>query len=717
MSPHLDYVIKTVKQIAMFNAEFYKETIRVFLGDNYISKDNIPALVTLLTNNEEAYKYYEIINGKIEFYDSQIYLNKKRCRLETKKITDKLPSKFSSSFELTGNIIKNILDIENKDDINLDESLQEFERQFASNNCYIKNNKVVEFLSRSFFYSTEQKFWQEYIRSIVKAEYLSEKNYSENLKKVIMDLTFLFNPNKDIPVLKSFYLVKAFIKVSWLVLEFCEKNKKFISTEQKHQEQIVVNTDRQLRFNSHPIFSKISYTGEEFTCLWERLLESVVEMTDIDHRYIATNENINKLLQLWSKLDSRTRNEGDESEWSHYGDIYIDKNLFKAIKIKTAGLLYEIIEKTAKEEHRVLIFNEEDDIKEKITEYAKKMIVCDFVKNRDLYSFENFNTYLRYEKLKGPEDDVKDYNNYVYYGIEQYYENKPLFPTINTSLKTDYIFEFVERHKLITSQRLIVDLFEYVYNNDNESNDTDKIDKTINILSTLEQQLRKFIDIHKTTKISSFRPLFYSSFYKFDSENDKLILGNENDNVIFFASAGLPPIRIKWLEKKKEEFMKKMQKLYHRYDQLLSEKSAFGAKKHFDSEVKDVQKNNITTLGIFAGLITYVTSSVAFFRINTDLNTSIRYYAFFAVILIMGLGLFALFLRFLLYNNEDNKKWKDWLIILIPVLGIALSSIYFNYKIDDLEMKIGSKQNTEQSDTIQNDTVTVAIPAVIMKSK
>jgi len=701
----IDEVIQTVKQIAKFNTDFYKETIKTFLADCKISKANVSVLFDFLSDSDASYTFYEINNGKITLYQEK---EQKNNRKEIGNISKELNSKFLLKLEYSGNLIKYILE-ENKEDqydIDYNESLKEFEAIFASGRYYLQkpgSSDVRLFLSQKPF--LKELFWENYIRSIVEAEYLSDKAYSKKLKKFIAELKNIFT-RKDNPVSNSFYCVKSFIRISWLVIELCEKNKQFMTIGQEYRELIVVNRDRRLRFDG--IFPNIFETGEKETRLWERLLESVVEMTDIDHRYIATNENIDKLLRLWRRLDFCERS--------------IDHTLYEVIKIKTAGLLHEIIK--SEKNDRVLVLNDEEEVEKKIDQEAENLAVCDFVKNRDNYSsYEELKKRECNTSISNTDDDILLYDNYTEKGNKKYYENKPLFPKENPNLDINTIQKFVKNNNPITSQTLIVDLFKDMYektkqilnnfrgNTDNFSYISD-IKERLSILSTLEEQLQNFIDIHKTSKISSFRPPFEYSFYKIENDNNKLVstnfLKDKNNETIFFASAKLSPIRIEGLEKKKQEFANKTQKLYHEYDQLLSETNAEKAKRQFENEIKDGQKNNISTLGIFAGLIAFITASVGFFK--GDSNASIGYYAVFAFILVLGLGLLAVFLKLLFDSSKSNKKWINWLCLLVSVIGFVLMFIYVNYKVNNKEI-FEKKQGIEQCGTIvhdkSNDTITI----------
>ena len=664
-SPYLDRVIKEVKQIAKFDADFdlYKENIKVFLKYNGILGENITALANLLTDSSDTYKCYEIKNGEITFHKEQT--------TNGKEIT--LSSKYS--LKDAGNEIAKILKKENiqVSEPNFDSSLSVFNEKFALGGFYT-NSKVIEFLSLNpIRESAESKFWQEYILSIVEAEYLSDDRYSQKLKDVIDDLIVTISSNDNRIELTSFYLIKSFVRVSWLVIEFCNRTANILE-ETKPQNQIVVNTDRRLRFYSSSSFSNISFEiGEENTRPWERLLESVVEMTNIDHRYIDTDKNIDKLLLLWGRLNFFP----DENHPKPI-KFMIDENLRKAIKIKTAGLLNGIM-KTRKE-GSALILNGDVDIEKEIEKEAEKLTACYFTKGREQFKYEN----TEYAKLEVVQNDVEYYDNYAKKGVMQYCDNRDARLQLATS-DIKKINEIVS--KPIIYQKLIVDLFKNVSDETKglirEKSDKVEIQERLDVLCEIEKRLQEFIDIHKTSKTFSFRPLFKNSFYKI--ENDKLIPATIDNKTIFFASAELPPIKINSLEKNKQEFAATIRELHHKYNQLSIttsiEKTVESSQDDFKKQIKDVQTSQITILGVFAGLITFVTSSVGFFKVTKDaevlLQDSIRYYAIFAFILILGLGLFALFLKLLFNSNKSDTNLKNWLFALILVSVAILFSIIF----------------------------------------
>jgi hypothetical protein len=229
-------------------------------------------------------------------------------------------------------------------------------------------------------------------------------------------------------------------------------------------------------------------------------------------------------------------------------------------------------------------------------------------------------------------------------------------------------------------------------------------------------------------QIHSFRPLFKDSFYNLD--NDTLKPSREVETrTIFFASAGMGPIRIEWLERKKQEFNNKIRDLYPKFEELVSEKNKKDAidnfndsinkqQNKFDDNLKDAQKGNITTLGIFAGLITFITSSVAFFRFNTEMHimlpTSIKYFAIFTAILILGLGMFALFLKILFLNTRDKSWVKYLLFILVLLIASFLLYIFFYHKISIIEKELPKNdQAVEKRDVKLN----ISLDASVVQTK
>ena len=122
-------------------------------------------------------------------------------------------------------------------------------------------------------------------------------------------------------------------------------------------------------------------------------------------------------------------------------------------------------------------------------------------------------------------------------------------------------------------------------------------------------------------------------------------------------------------------------------------------------------------MGVFAGLLTFASASAGFFRFNpyTPIEDALPYYALFALILIVGLGLFALFLQTLFIKDqtkedqtkEDQKLWKKILSIkcikcmILFLLAIILATTLFSVKKQINDIK--SKLNTEQTDNSQND--------------
>ncbi|MDR0968964.1 MAG: hypothetical protein LBM67_00290 [Lentimicrobiaceae bacterium] len=465
-SSYLDSVIKTVKEIVKFSTEFYKEAIIAFLSNYKITAENVDALSLLLQmTQDQRYSYYEITNATITLHREQ---------LTTRQTTDESKHEQSVrkqiqqedlvsyySLEQAGILIKKISETETvlQEDYDYSSALDKFNKKFADNGFY-HNSKVIQYIIDNASHRDRKYkvFWQEYIRSIVEAEYLSDTEYSKKLKNVI-DVIIQFFGGDTIDTLfagkkqqgetiKSFSIIESFIRISWLVIEFCEKNKKILeNTEQK--EYIIVNTDRRLRFYRIANFQRIYFdVGKNTTRQWERLLESVIEMTEIDHRYIATNHNIDKLLNLLGRLDF------------FKDDAYIDKDLFSAIRIKTAVLLNQVLKTRTGCD---LVLNEEDGIEKKIEETANQLEPCGYINDENAYKGRIGNP------VRIPKTDIDLYDNYVKKGVTQYCEYTPLFRD-NKYPTLEKIEEFLNdpNNKYIASQALIIDLFENVYRRAND---------------------------------------------------------------------------------------------------------------------------------------------------------------------------------------------------------------------------------------------------------
>jgi len=293
-------------------------------------------------------------------------------------------------------------------------------------------------------------------------------------------------------------------------------------------------------------------------------------------------------------------------------------------------------------------------------------------------------------------------------GLKQYYENKKCYSQLDTKNgKIVSTFDDIKKRlkldrenevPIIYFQKLITDLFNHVYDeakkiiDDNNLKQIDIVKEKLQVLNRLAQCLHRFIDIHKTSKVSSFRPLFEDSFYKLDAK--KLIEATERDGIIFFASAGLPPIKIKELEEQEKNFTYKTDRLYFRWTSLINDKAKEDIAerekivddkiKKVDNDIVETKRHQVLTLGIFGGLLAFVVGSVSFFGKHGGENMTIKpvelilYYGIFALILVLGLGLFALFLKLLFEkcceNNdksENKKKCRSQKILLGIVLGIV----------------------------------------------
>jgi hypothetical protein len=728
MKTHIDVVIKIITEIGTFdlNCDLFKEFLTTNFFEKYtIAEENVQALLKLLGSTSD--KKYQINKNNGKEYIEIINISDEASNSDYVDLPD-INDANLTSFEKQGAIIKQIV-IEKDLDINRNDYPAIYQKFIDEINEAQGHQKqeVIKYLSENLketdIKAIEEIFWENSILSLLKAEYIIIDDYSQKLKNTIAILEeFYGNFGKTINI-TSFYLIKAFVRTSWYIIDYCFRDKKMIENELK--EIILVATDRRMRFLGNQYFNRIEFTiGEKQSRSYEKLMELIIEMTAIDHLYIVSNENVEKLIQLWGRVSNCGLNE----------------NIIEIVKLKTSVLLYVLLKKLR--QNKDCITNiDKLIIKDYISYYNLFKKQCGYSKKdtddeckaknpfvilRSKYEnnridYESFAQYQYETDLS----DVKSYDKFTLKGIKDYCNNSDYFVKCeNKQLEITDIEQILDKYKIISSQMLIVNFITYLYKKVEEEIPECKedIDKKLEVLNRLERMLAEYIAIHKTNKIPSFRPTFLYSFYtvtKYESTT-KIIFQtitpdqienydcrNIPDNTFFFSSADLSPVRMVWLEKQLSEYKTKIQQLNFNYDHLLNKemetKISDVAKKEENltnamkkvkvmkvqvnkirKEIDNTQKNNITVLGILTGMIMFVTASVKFFENN---SATLFDYLKFALILVGSLSFFAVTIKVVFEpdDNQDIKKWVSgiWKVFIIIAL-IILSFILLNCLIKSL---------------------------------
>lgn len=138
-------------------------------------------------------------------------------------------------------------------------------------------------------------------KSILNAEYLFIENYSSELKRCVEELwkegrkVIGAEEQRDVYP----YTVRSFVKLAWYAEEICKHISR--SLKDPATRLVSVNTDREARFNTLP--QPDVFFGEKKTQRYELFLESILDMTLIDHCYQTTSRNLEKLFILLERDD------------------------------------------------------------------------------------------------------------------------------------------------------------------------------------------------------------------------------------------------------------------------------------------------------------------------------------------------------------------------------------------------------------------------------
>lgn len=139
-------------------------------------------------------------------------------------------------------------------------------------------------------------------KSILNAEYLILDDYKTRLDKI----EEYFDEKNDELIdeasrkIGRFYTEKAFLRVSWYLQEACSFIKRYLS-ENQESNLLLVNSDRRKRFRRKEIY-KNKYLGADKTKIYEALLESIIQMTVIDHYFRSDAESVEKLFHLYEQV-------------------------------------------------------------------------------------------------------------------------------------------------------------------------------------------------------------------------------------------------------------------------------------------------------------------------------------------------------------------------------------------------------------------------------
>ena len=338
--------------------------------------------------------------------------------------------------------------------------------------------------------------------------------------------------------------MKSILKTSWLLQETCNRIKRFISQDTPFN---LINIDPDSEERYRRSFKNIpQLCGEKETIVFENLLNSIINITLIDHCYISNEESVKKLFHAFVCLES--------SQWilpNTQDDL--SKEVIKISLIKAASLLDRMINNEYHEnktkglievnyDYIINYQGGKNGLIRKLKEYSisskesfqpnffiKKRI--DF-QNKELHAKEliqriEFDGYFR---------DLELYDDAIITGITSYCEQSSVIQDIHDDKKTskevtDSIINFwnskSDKKNLTPSffrQTLKVLSMEIkaLLQEDCSQRNEDDIKRMFELISLLQKiliELNRYIIRYSSNIPKQYRPFFTHSFYKLSQDD------------------------------------------------------------------------------------------------------------------------------------------------------------------------------------------------------
>ncbi len=552
------------------------------------------------------------------------------------------------------------------------------------------DNKELKKIS-IFIKQTVSEIYSHLIKSFLNGEYLIDANYSNKINQRIETIK---KSSSTVQTQTILHLEKSFLKNAWLI----EKTCRLIDNQINFLTESAVHIPMNREQKANIIFTiDTKFVGKNETIIYEQFLDSVVEMTLIDHSYRIKKENIKKLLLLIERANN-------------FKKYLYDKTIIDLVLTK-AYTLYESFVKLLNEENQ-------DKYNIDINRIRHKLIVDDNnitekdIKNYSLYNKQEINipNFIKQQKqqkqleppdlkYKDSHNDIMRYNETINKGVRKYnelwqqfqnlksYDFKKLKETIVfcersnfQNLSHSFLFKLIDK----TSTEL-ENQIQNIKNNDKEEtiNDQPNIQYLLNSLNNQLIKLHSYFSFFEGTANTPhiIRPLFENSFYKLE-ENGKfyslattlnldLYSFEEYKNTFFIASFHCIPFNIDYLK----SFYKKYNQLkeQHTYEyHLLLTKYVDKTSKKTQELQTNTQKHNINLLGIFSALLAFVTVNIGMVKIADNIYEYILYVLTFV---------FALSFFVFLIKYETLKKQIPIFIVMFALLILVFGSyIFFDYK-------------------------------------
>lgn len=643
---HIETAISLYEKLATYDLFTYEELILSFLKYHDVkTTEDFKIFLSMLSLSTDTDLYCKFNNNTLEIVragedDEKISISVNEIEGEVKNITPKTLYPSSS----TTKIAKALLFIKKVHEKN---KYKQFQISDLSNSHYklivhasiekIRTypNTIAELVKLSLSHADENKDLKGFTnricsqlfghigKSILNAEYLIFDGYSSSLQKI----DNLFFSKIKVPEYEEKrngepYILKSILKTSWLLQETCNRIKRFISQDTPFN---LINIDPDSEERYRRSFKNIpQLCGEKETIVFENLLNSIINITLIDHCYISNEESVKKLFHAFVCLES--------SQWilpNTQDDL--SKEVIKISLIKAASLLDRMINNEYHEnktkglievnyDYIINYQGGKNGLIRKLKEYSisskesfqpnffiKKRI--DF-QNKELHAKEliqriEFDGYFR---------DLELYDDAIITGITSYCEQSSVIQDIHDDKKTskevtDSIINFwnskSDKKNLTPSffrQTLKVLSMEIkaLLQEDCSQRNEDDIKRMFELISLLQKiliELNRYIIRYSSNIPKQYRPFFTHSFYKLSQddgsvkaydelEKEKITNYNKQEfnNGFFFTSACCTPINLQYLKGLYTIYTQKHTDYLYQYEQI------------YDSLIKGIVKTQLAGL-------------------------------------------------------------------------------------------------------------------------
>lgn len=718
MHTHIQIALDKYNQIATHDLAAYKIVVALYFEEqgirSEIDLDTFVALMKCRIPNETDTIHYLIHNGRFEICGSS--RGKKLSLNSTEvKTTDQehLPSG-----SITGEakyILRSLLFLSklrnDTEYATLRQSITSLQlADFLENKLrgLIDIYELVKIALRSidkkklnkFIKDTNMEIFSHLAKSILNAEYLIMDNYKFTLGKVE---SLYLNRAEDykgieIEYTNELYTLPSFLKVCWFLQEACDLISLYISDQPKFN-LVAVNTDREKRFRRLPgVNTQDRFIGLQETKPFESLLESIIEMTLIDHCYRSEASSVEKLFHLFEQIN--------EQSFYQATDLY--KKVLSAAKVKSACLLNRILNddyhKKSKKTIEIdydYIFNGKkgkNEFLEEIKAYCipeKKFLKEEpsnyFLQIKQEAEQKHEKIEIEVEEVDFPYTeslfgDLKKYHTAIQIGMKSYRQQSDFILMVyqynQKTCQANQVIELLQNafqdaaNPTHTPTNLSPSFFGQVLEFLSQQIEThlDGKNQTIGQMNALNDLISLFkrilneLDIYLRKYLTNtplfYRPYFHYSYYSLTDSGDISCCGKietekietyDKDHFLplfFFASLHCTPMNYQYLKALYNKYKIKHRQYNYTFEKIYSETLFGKAEKltqDFQEKLKQTSQEQtkkhveMTTisLGVFAAFIAFVTISIDLTKVAQNIHQFVIFSATFTGCLL----LFGIYLK------------------------------------------------------------------------